>query len=91
MNKKLINKQFFASIKDVPDDYLNPDFIKSAGTAIILRFQYKQFIMFYPVSTDTAKGKTKAQLFAVFIKQFIKHYNEVLLTKEYDEDYGIQN
>jgi hypothetical protein len=81
MNKKLINKQFFASVSDVPEVF-PPEFIKDTRDAVVLRFQYKAFIMYYPVSKQTANGKTKAQLFKMFISDFVKGYNEFIATQE---------
>jgi hypothetical protein len=81
MNKKMINKQFFASVSDVPEVF-PPEFITESKDAVVLRFQYKGFIMYYPVSKQTANGKTKAQLFKMFISDFVKGYNEFIATQE---------
>jgi len=85
MNKKMINKQFFASVSDVPEVF-PPEFITESKDAVVLRFQYKGFIMYYPVSKQTANGKTKAQLFKMFIGDFIKGYNEFKETEGNEHD-----
>lgn len=79
MNKKLIVKEMFVGdeIAKIDDDQLTAEWKKKtieANTKLI-RMSYGGLVMYFPVSEDTYRGKTDGELFAKFIKSFVKTYN----------------
>lgn len=75
MKKKLIKKVMFDSVEEIDDDILSDDWKEKTKNSKIIRFEYNGFVAFYPVSKETYQGKTKAELYAKFIKNFIKSYD----------------
>lgn len=77
MNKKEIKKNIYPSVDLIDDTMLDSEWKKRVkdGKAKIIRFEYNKVVLYYAIAPEMYTRHTTKELYAKFIKDFIKTYN----------------
>lgn len=69
-----INKQFFIHQSFIKDDNINPEWRKDVGDDIIVKMNYKQFTVYFPVPKELYENSSIKAIYRKIRPDFIQAY-----------------